>query len=708
MDQSYEEIYRAAELRTDIGYVLRLCQIGNPELLEKEWNSKVGKIIELCHRYAETDTAAAQALADAASEVARNLTDMCFAQSLINNKLLVCIDGYLSQYDSIDVPVGKWTIKGTASGYVTMIDAENGKYVHSAYDPMEEARILADRLYDPGMSDFYVFGCGLGYLAYQLWKRSMGSMHIHVYESSEAITLAGLFGPLDLIPDDRIEIQAETDIERLICSYAEAAAQNRGFDNIYVSPSLCKVIIERYPDNPALCIPADITHLSAKRNWEINVRCNRKNALGYYRDFDNNAYRDEWVVVAAGPSLDDNVEFIRNSLGVRTVIAVNRCIPKLAELDIRPDMYIVVDPYEAIFDHIKGYEVYTAGIPLLADDCSYWGFVEAYQGPKYLINTFYNKGSDYLNDLDLPKWNTGGTVASAAIESACLMGAKKIYVIGVDLAYPSGIRYAMSDEKIDETAGYLSVRSNDGQNVYTSASFQGFANQIQEQTQRHKDVQMFNLSKHGMYISGMHTGKWWEKGLDEITDPSQWLNDLYDDDFLSWDEKYYLLRQMVDRPGFSGDETVRSSAERVLDQICEKLLSEFPGLREIKIKTGSNLNVILTSSTEDLKEEPEISVIKKYMGSANTLIINTQEKLSGKEVCLEDRLDKTPSGISDDADTINLMGRKISYYQIPEPVPNIDFYTEVLSFISGQKGVKIESTDPYSLFGTLCKRLLKV
>ena len=103
-----------------------------------------------------------------------------------------------------------------------------------------------------------------------------------------------------------------------------------------------------------------------------------------------------------------------------------------------------------------------------------------------------------------PVWDISGTVACLAIEAAIHLRAKTIYLVGQDLAYPSGRKYAkkMPHPEAPEANWEIKVPSVDGSMVDTSEAFDWFRKAIEFQISKYNSVSFINLSKHGAKIYG--------------------------------------------------------------------------------------------------------------------------------------------------------------------------------------------------------------
>ncbi len=147
------------------------------------------------------------------------------------------------------------------------------------------------------------------------------------------------------------------------------------------------------------------------------------------------------VVVSAGPSLDRNVDRLRELRGRAVVIAVSTALKIVLSRGIRPDFAVVIDYHSISARYFEGVDPALAP-PLVCDLKASPASLAAYSGPKLF-------GSDPLVDvlLDRAAGEKGGlaagsTVAHTAFDVARRLGCDPIIFVGQDLSYPSGRLHA--------------------------------------------------------------------------------------------------------------------------------------------------------------------------------------------------------------------------------------------------------------------------
>ncbi|MBQ9511718.1 MAG: motility associated factor glycosyltransferase family protein [Lachnospiraceae bacterium] len=144
------------------------------------------------------------------------------------------------------------------------------------------------------------------------------------------------------------------------------------------------------------------------------------------------------VIVAAGPSLRKNVELLREINDKALIVAVDRAVPVLQEVGIKPHMTASVD---AIKSPVFLESELVRDLPVLFYAMGNRATQDAHEG--HLI--YFGVGGSFfgiagLDELLLPYGNVGGSVATAIFVCLQQIGVKNIILIGQDLAYAEDMR----------------------------------------------------------------------------------------------------------------------------------------------------------------------------------------------------------------------------------------------------------------------------
>ncbi len=214
------------------------------------------------------------------------------------------------------------------------------------------------------------------------------------------------------------------------------------------------------------------------------------------------------ILVAAGPSLDENIAPLREFKKRGFVLAVDTALNTLLENDIIPDLTISVDsrkPME-LFKHPK-----FKSIPIVLSQQSNEKLLSKNQA----MHFYEIDEESYLNKILIQETGkagiqlpTGGSVANNALSLLVLMGFQTIILVGQDLAYPNMQEHTQNayEGKANriqlEEEDYILVDDVNGDKVYTRANMNIYRKWIEYYIAGYKEIKVINTSNQGAYISG--------------------------------------------------------------------------------------------------------------------------------------------------------------------------------------------------------------
>lgn len=214
------------------------------------------------------------------------------------------------------------------------------------------------------------------------------------------------------------------------------------------------------------------------------------------------------ILVAAGPSLDENIATLREFSKKGFVLAVDTALNTLLENDIIPDLTISVDsrkPME-LFKHPK-----FNSIPIVLSQQSNEKLLSKNQA----MHFYEIDEESYLNKILIQETGkagiqlpTGGSVANNALSLLVLMGFQTIILVGQDLAYPNMQEHTQNayEGKANriqlEEEDYILVDDVNGDKVYTRANMNIYRKWIEYYIAGYKEIKVINTSNQGAYISG--------------------------------------------------------------------------------------------------------------------------------------------------------------------------------------------------------------
>lgn len=504
MEDFIADIYRYSFIISNLKEFVSLVNSGRVSNARDLYNSTAVELEQWLENISVNDPQLASSIQEKAVDIKDHYDDYCYIKGIIEYDLIPTLYTCMKDYNNIEVNAGNYTLKSSKSGFITAIDNSTGTHLHDINDPMHEAFQICENIYSPQMEHFLILGCGLGYFPYQIYRQSEGAVKIHIYEDNTSVLdYAALYGVISIIPDENIEIVHDIDKEQLAKRFINdcCTLPSPGF---YISPfkksaynGICDNEIDRMIINHDFDL--EIRKLSAINLWK-----NRKIGGLAFSELSNLYHYDEWVIISAGPSLDYNISFLKESKGKRGLIAVNTVLRRLLSEGIVPDLLVAADQFNEMITHIEGIESKTEDIILIADWLLNWKYTSHYKGNICFVrtNASMELTSSFLSNEEV--WDISGTVSALALEAAVRLNAHKVYLIGQDLAYPNGQMYAanMPQELFQGNKQYIQVLSVDGNMVETCEAFEWFRKAMEYQIKKYSHVSFINMSKHGAHIKG--------------------------------------------------------------------------------------------------------------------------------------------------------------------------------------------------------------
>lgn len=504
-EQFVEELYEYAKLPFLYKRCLEECYRKDMwafPLIWKECNLVLDKLLKTLSEERYED---AKKLLTIAQKIASNATNLTLAGEIIEEELLPHLYSCLDFIGGIDVTEGKWHIFSSKTGFLTLQNLVTGEYLHSALDPMWEAWNYSRTIYQNDIKYVVLVGVGFGYLPYQIYMRSEKSAEIYIYEKDpQMVEFAKAYGVLDWIDPLKLHIIIEEDEYKLLDKFADTKV-----DHDYSRFFICDWMRTEFSKELSSNI---IEFIENQKNLD---RFRDRYAINYIQNADrfdcdiDKFYApkdcDEYIIVAGGPSLSENIEFIKESAKTKKIIAVDAALKKLLAEDIIPDYVTILDPNPTVMHYIDGVESQTSNITLLAENTSFWKYLDSFKGPKVRVITTDSKWSvSYATQNGIERWQQVGTVSALAILEAIFFGAKKMYFVGLDLGYPGGKHHAdgIGVDTSKTRTGDLAVKSVDGGMVDTTYTFVQFRERIEDIIANNPQVEFINMSKHGALIKG--------------------------------------------------------------------------------------------------------------------------------------------------------------------------------------------------------------
>lgn len=443
----------------------------------------------------------------------------------VNPQLSNLIEGRKSKFFQMDTfPNFIWKegdtqisylIEAARSGHPILrmenIQTKAAYYLHSNQNPVQEALCFSKQYFDAKAENYHLLGLGLGYHALALLEDCYFSKNVFVYEPDlNVLVLAFCFVSLENYLGKSIFVDYDPELIKMA-----DALKIEGNQLIIHHPSLNQI------QNPRLQRKLEEFFLeeNSLRNGEKILSCNfyqnmkaaKQKGLELITEKEQFDFKGkDLYVIAAGPSLDVNLDQLLERPKNSIVIAMGTVFRKLMKKGIRPDYVMITDPNNRVISQITGLE--GENIPLLLLSTANYQFHRYYRGPiKFLFQKGYPIALEYLNQMSGSKSpfliETGGSVATACLDFAIQLNPARIIFLGLDLAYTNQLAHATdtSQRLSANQEDLIPVPSFDGGIVYSDEKFNLFRHFIEERLEQEdaKKNMIINATEGGSLIKGM-------------------------------------------------------------------------------------------------------------------------------------------------------------------------------------------------------------
>lgn len=369
---------------------------------------------------------------------------------------------------------------------------------------------------------FAIFG--LGYVGYLLeLSRLFPDNLIIIYEPDETILFKQMRVPqmLELVHRKNIYWIIGKNRKAILCkTMDERMDYTNGVDIVYgCIPNYKKVFEEEWK---FFCEQIHVAkmYMNVSRNTRIvseekrgkcilyNIedlagQADVLNLIAAFKDINVSQYPA--IVVAAGPSLDKNIEELCPYQDQVFIICVDSAIRTVLKYGIVPDLLVCVDP-------IKNPDLfaneYGKNIPLITHLCCNYKITKICGGRKF----YSSDGEEYIKRI-YSKYGkqagmlpTGGTVANNAFSLLRLIGFETIILIGQDLAYPGKQLHtaeANAEYELDEEDNkYFYVEGIDGKPVLSETNMTLYKKWYEEQVEKFPNIKIIDATEGGALIKG--------------------------------------------------------------------------------------------------------------------------------------------------------------------------------------------------------------
>ena len=446
---------------------------------------------------------------------------MDFFKSNINsikqnrNELYKKLDGYLKEHVTHSSIIIELEKARDGDKYI-LVQKDNALHrLNSSYSPKNEARKWVKQYLFTNINVIIsLYGLGSGLFAREIVEHKGKSDMLIIYEPSADLFINVLhnFDITDIIADETIILSIEGINEfdfhqalRYLVNITNIKSQIKcthpGYEELFPEEAIYfwKEIKDTYVHEK---LNINTERFFGKRfitNSLYNARyikdSNRLLDLIEYVNTDIPA-----IVVAAGPSLRENIDELRRAKGKAYVFVVDRILEYILDSGIEPDFIVTVDPIKPIEYFTKRTDV---TVPLLCELVSNWEVLKRHKGRKiiYSCTPFFQK-MYWSQKKEPPFLNTGASVATAAFSACVKLGFKRIVLVGQDLAYDGDLTHAGGIAEKTTTQQDVYVEGINGEKVRSRHDWYEFQNWFKDAIILNPDIEVIDTKAKGAKIEG--------------------------------------------------------------------------------------------------------------------------------------------------------------------------------------------------------------
>lgn len=514
--------------------------------------------------------------------------------------------------------------------------------LNSSVSPMHEAEVIISNLKIKKTTPAVcLFGIGTGILAEKILEALPDNAVFIIYEPDNGIKeyCLGCIDAYDYVESEKKivdRIKRITEDKRVI--FYVAKENENEFECLLTTlidyRALAGLIIAIGSGYSRLYTGECLKFIRTIEDFRRNTTTNKNTFLRFQSQYIENIFKNMWtckkmnlasqigdilpkeipaVIVAAGPSLEKNINLLNEVKGHFLIVAVDTAVKYLMQKDIVPDITVTVDPIKSS-DYYK--DERTHDIPCVFEINANTEIINKQRGRCFILacNDYINGLLESVGKNIIINQSGGGSVATVAFALLHDLHQKKIILIGQDLASSNGKTHAGDIE--EGILGEMMVEGINGKMVTTRGDWYNYLKWYEDAIKKIQkegdDITVIDATEGGAKIHGTEIMTLRE-AIDGCRDANGHLPE-YDfkkelgklDYYLSNEE--YLQLCINHRKNVMKLKELKAKAEEVV-HICKKLTDG--------IKNGT------VSDSYINKEKKKISKIHDaYMHNAMHPIIN--------------------------------------------------------------------------------------
>ena len=420
-----------------------------------------------------------------------------------------------------------WQVAKTKNDSFTV--TQNGTRLHSAYNPQKEAETIIQNT-DFSEAETCVFlGTGLGYTCIECAKKHPEKTLIifepdpyHFFSSliftdwTDVFKCKNLILAISCTPEQGITLINQYEI--LKTNFFHVKAQTNHAEKYFET---LETLIKRNINKEKINIA---TLEKFGKLWVKNTCKNLKKSFFSQgiTQYKNNAKNIPFLILAAGPSLQDILPHLKDIKNKAIIVCVDTALRFCIKYNVEPDFIVLTDPQYWAYKHIDGIKSPSS---ILITESAVYPSVFRFLCKKIICCKSNFPLEHYFDSFRSEKGTlvAGGSVASTAWNFAQYAGASEIYVAGLDLAFvnkQTHIKGSTFEQATHTTSKRIATAETSNmpilfsgnacyeknykhENVLTDQRMKMFAWWFESRLEQFPHVKTYTFSQNGLYIPGI-------------------------------------------------------------------------------------------------------------------------------------------------------------------------------------------------------------
>jgi len=383
----------------------------------------------------------------------------------------------------------EWSLVEAKNGESTL--QLNGVTIYSKYRPIDDAKRWIDAECDTKSEEYFMIGLGLGYHLKALVECTQGKrITVYYFEQQELKLFLLQYSNETWWQQEHIKIvhdlknaSINADIQILIPNvWLQAIGEKHPLFNILdiirnnqiAYKKNAKLMAINFKENMKLCDQSQFT-VSTRR-----VAC----------------------LVAAGPSLDETIYWLKEQQCNVDIYVVGAALKKLLKLNIVPIAVVISDAKDLIVEQVSNTS-YTGELYYLST--ANHQAVKMHTGKRYILfQQGYHLAEKESERRKSPLIETGGSVGTTTFSLLQLLGYETIILFGQDLGFVGRQSHAMyaTSTNLTYKEHMRTVVSNNGCKINTTSNLYAFLHWYNEKMKSIK-IKVYNTAKMGAKINNV-------------------------------------------------------------------------------------------------------------------------------------------------------------------------------------------------------------